>query len=1160
MAKMLGFPTSMPEDYNMRRWREMVNGPVFDSLRGTLDTSGSDIERHIEKVWFPWLDWDPQHAKLTSTEPTRLDEFVEDAKVARWQRAWLVAFLEATLLLRRHLHTARSVRTQIRVGTVAQELHRKFGMSGTSPFPDITAIACFSLAFWQDLVSQLLLGVQDTLSPSRECAFPLVFERPTSDIRGLVGKFAAETVTASAMAEDMAVYPDPAQILCRPMDASFAGIFVNVTMDAPALIRRHSRSDPGTKYAHVRVRITHHDYERTKLRENCLLNGPSGGAALLIAVVAACLGHRVRREVIVSAQLRTHSDAISSNAHGVYLVGSLDEKLTLIANLASHMPERSLRPEFLTAEIENAEVERQLNNRSLDNNIRFSNASVTQSDAYEAARSRLYLDKSVQLPDPLREDYPYLEERLIDLRAYVVGTQAAPGKNLVVYEGRPAPCLRMLATLGEEIEASRLPAKSQEYWIYLSCTLFASPDLAPSDAKWADLLWQRLQSSESILTGKADEVHESQTPLERLQRLMTHLTEHPYTYRLILGDVDRLLDNQGQLRAHGLQEFLIAWSDKKSPPVKFVLLTERPWLGAPKSHEISILKLPEMFESGKISAAQRREMQARQQQQIECFLALVHPFPAPLAMLKQVPEFSEIFLPPLINAELVVTYTPNEDEVRYSSALDEEDRERLFEETGSAQVNRLHGIAAQYHKDYLDNIIQDENADLERKSSYTRWYGLEDAAFLDHALHLIRHRQGERVSVSASTLLLSDWALLYFDSLYWWGEYVVWGPNDTLAAITNDWLDEASPDNRDSRDTRDFKAALLQFHQNFPRLGADNRRDLQDSLQLARDALLKLRTVLHCQSLEEARSQGEKKTDQTRLRLFIMTSNYLADMQHLLGNRDACELYSEAIQALYALNGLDFDGYDWMGYWLLVDSAVAHLENGNLEEVRECCRQYLQYAMEMDDDSDDAEETKEDATSSLSLDTPDDEVMARFAYVVGDWCLLQEDKATQELAWKAYLLSLAYLVKYQISAETQPDEYTVTLFQNETRRLAQRFVTKFAQGNANAVEGAALVYRFWHEGDNSEEGRQNLEEAEIKALLMTNDVRRVGEALLPPVPLTYDAKLPAQNRAYRDLVIRRLAHAANDGMQILTDLAECMMGQTCELPKTLRLDYVGDME
>jgi hypothetical protein len=221
---------------------EVAGGP--EGLSGGLPGGPARDPGSLE-AWAQWLD--------SSGVDTFLGSVVSDAWVRTWQKAWLRVWVEAA----RGLLVSASWTDRTFLRGLPQELHEFYRQR----FPDLPDFSWEG--FWEDLVRRLL-GTWISGRRRAGSVFPVVFRGESA----LPVRYEAEVLEGWDRGE---VFPDPMQVLVRPMKEDFLGAMKEA---AQAAGLRES----------VRVRVV----PVNPHGENSLvlwgLEGPSGGGALYVAL------------------------------------------------------------------------------------------------------------------------------------------------------------------------------------------------------------------------------------------------------------------------------------------------------------------------------------------------------------------------------------------------------------------------------------------------------------------------------------------------------------------------------------------------------------------------------------------------------------------------------------------------------------------------------------------------------------------------------------------------------------------------------------------------------------------------------------------------------------------------------------------------------------
>jgi hypothetical protein len=221
------------------KWLEVLRG-FPEACREALHRDPGSLE-----AWAGWLD--------SSGVDTFLGSVVSDAWVRTWQKAWLRVWVEAA----RRLLVSASWTDRTFPRGLPQDLHEFYRQR----FPDLPDFSWEG--FWEDLV-QCPLGTRTSVRRRAGSVFPVVFRGESV----LPVRYEAGVLEGWDRGE---VFPDPMQVLVRPMKEDFLGAMKEA---AEAAGLRES----------VRVRVV----PVNPHGENNLvlwgLEGPSGGGALYVAL------------------------------------------------------------------------------------------------------------------------------------------------------------------------------------------------------------------------------------------------------------------------------------------------------------------------------------------------------------------------------------------------------------------------------------------------------------------------------------------------------------------------------------------------------------------------------------------------------------------------------------------------------------------------------------------------------------------------------------------------------------------------------------------------------------------------------------------------------------------------------------------------------------
>lgn len=249
---------------SLRGWLERFRGSAPSPL------TGEDLRRFLQgfphacrdalvqgpeilEEWRTWLASPGGEAFVRTC--TSQDEYLR-----RWLATWLDTFLDATQAVHSSARwTDRSYPREL----PAEIRDRWRGRWGSDPAPDLPE------PFWHDLV-RFILGTRPEARPPSSCAFPIV---PRVGLRvGIVVRWEVEPVAGLEGGE--VVFPDPAQVLLRPMRPDFLESVREVGEAA------------GRLPVAVRFRVTPVDPRDEAYLHTAALEGSSGGGALYVALRA----------------------------------------------------------------------------------------------------------------------------------------------------------------------------------------------------------------------------------------------------------------------------------------------------------------------------------------------------------------------------------------------------------------------------------------------------------------------------------------------------------------------------------------------------------------------------------------------------------------------------------------------------------------------------------------------------------------------------------------------------------------------------------------------------------------------------------------------------------------------------------------------------------
>jgi hypothetical protein len=244
----------------LQEWFQWVQAPApgalpkwLEVLRGFPEACREALHRDPGslKAWARWLDSADVDAFFRRAVQT--GSVVSDAWVRTWQKAWLRVWVEAA----RRLLVSASWTDRTFQKELPQDLHEFYRQR----FPDLPDFSWEG--FWEDLV-RCLLGTRTSGRRRSGSVFPVVFRGESA----LPVRYEAEVLEGWDRGE---VFPDPMQVLVRPMKEDFLGAMKEA---AQAAGLRES----------VRVRVV----PVNPHGENNLvlwgLEGPSGGGALYVAL------------------------------------------------------------------------------------------------------------------------------------------------------------------------------------------------------------------------------------------------------------------------------------------------------------------------------------------------------------------------------------------------------------------------------------------------------------------------------------------------------------------------------------------------------------------------------------------------------------------------------------------------------------------------------------------------------------------------------------------------------------------------------------------------------------------------------------------------------------------------------------------------------------
>lgn len=246
----------------LRRWPQVLEG-FPEACREALERDPGSL-----KAWAQWLE------NSQDVDNTLRRAGVHDNWVQRWQKAWLTVWVEAA----QRLLTSAFWTDRTFPPALPRDLHQfwKEQFSGLPDFP--------WNGFWEDL-ARCLLGTRATVRRRAWSVFPVVYAPLVGNPAWPV-RYEVEALEGWSHPE---VFPDPAQVLVRPMK----GNFLEALGEAAQAVGFQGS---------VRVRVV--PVDPSDRMDLIPLEGPSGGGALYVALRALEQGLVPDSELAISFAVR----------------------------------------------------------------------------------------------------------------------------------------------------------------------------------------------------------------------------------------------------------------------------------------------------------------------------------------------------------------------------------------------------------------------------------------------------------------------------------------------------------------------------------------------------------------------------------------------------------------------------------------------------------------------------------------------------------------------------------------------------------------------------------------------------------------------------------------------------------------------------------------